>query len=1576
MSFGSEHSRSIPRHGGQSSNAVELFYSYSHKDEQLRGELEAHLSILKRQGVITDWNDRKISAGTEWKGEIDRHLNTARIILLLISSDFLASDYCYDIEMERAIARQESGEARVIPVILRPCDWSGGPFAKLAALPRHGKAVTSWPNQDQALEDIAVGIRTAVEEVRAGRFIAPDNAPAADPKGLSPSSLPRIWNVPHLRNPNFTGRKELLRDLRDALTYGRHATLIQAMHGLGGVGKTQTAVEYVYQHSSEYDLIWWVRSEERGKLADDYARLAIPLELTAKEEKDQKIVIRAVRGALAERTRWLLVFDNAQGPEEIRDYLPSGNTGHILVTSRNPAFGGVAHPLKIDKLTSAEAEEFLQKRTQRSEPEAAAALAEALGCLPLALEHAGAYVEKTATTLSDYLKIFNTRQTDILNRATQPEGYDATVATTWELSFIELESRSKAAAQLMNLCAFLAPDDIARDMLRDGAKHLPEPLSAAVTDDLVWTDTVGELRRYSLVEVNSDGLSVHRLVQAVARERLTEAERKQWAESAVNIVDSAFSSAAFSLAGEDVQTWKRHARLLPHARIAAERSTHLQVAGEPAGRLLDRVKRYFRVRLFEDFENLMPFRVNDILLVSSLYDSFNLREDGRLNELLIGESLELDIHQVPGVTHVSTGTEALTLARSQPRFNLIVTNLQMADMDAAQLAREIKAAGLDVPVAVLAYEYREIMNFIAHNPQTDIERIFLWQGNARILISIVKYIEDKRNVLHDTRAMDVPVILIVEDDIRCYSSFLPIIYTELIGQSRRLLTKGINVAHKLVRMRARPKVLLSSSYEDAERQARKYADHLLAVISDVEFAHTSEKTPEAGFELARMIRSMVPDVPIVLQSSRAEFMERAYAEGFEFLQKSSHTLLGDLRRILTDRVGFGDFVFYLPDKKAEVGRASDLNALESLMATVPADSIAYHCERNHFSRWLMARTEFALAQKLRPRKVSDFIDTEHLRRDLIDSIAEYRRDQRQAPISEFNPATFQGAESFFLQIGGGSLGGKARGLAFIRHLLHQRRIGHSYTGIRIGVPATVVLATEVFDRFLKENNLLDVAIHGTDDDEIVQQFLAASLPPDLIDNLLAFLQEVRYPLAVRSSSLLEDSQYQHFSGVYETFMLTNQNADIQLRLEQLMQAIKLVYASTFSQHAKAYVRATPYLLEEEKMAVLLQQVVGATHGTRFYPEFSGVVRSRNFYPHPPARVEDGFAAVALGLGRAVVGGGKCLTFSPRYPHHHVQFSTLEDILANSQTEFWALDLDHAAGSDDPAADLREVPFGVREAETDGTLQMLGSTYSADNNAIYDGLSRHGQRIVTFAPILKHEMFPLPGILDRLMKVGDDALGRPVEIEFAVRLPQRQNEPADFGFLQLRPLVLSREGEELRMEDVDPDRLVCQSSKVLGNGRVRDLRDVVVVDFHRFERARSQEVAEGVAHLNAKLSESGTPYLLIGVGRWGSNDPWLGIPVEWDEISGARVIVEAGFRDFRVMPSQGSHFFQNLTAFQIGYFTVNPDANDGFVGWEWLAAQRAVEEHGGVRHLQFANPLIVVMNGKTSQGMILKPESSS
>ena len=931
---------------------------------------------------------------------------------------------------------------------------------------------------------------------------------------------------------------------------------------------------------------------------------------------------------------------------------------------------------------------------------------------------------------------------------------------------------------------------------------------------------------------------------------------------------------------------------------------------------------------YQAFQGLMPFRVQDILLVSSLYDAFTLQEDGRLNELILGEFLELSLHHSPGLTHVSSGTEALRLARAERRFNLIITAPHPGDMDATELARDVRRAGLDVPVVVLAFDNNERKDFVARQDLSDIERVFLWQGNARILVAIVKGVEDRRNVAHDTALVGVPVILVVEDNVRYYSSFLPTIYTELISQSHRLISEGLNLSHKLVRTRGRPKILLASTFEEAWELFSRYRPHLLGLISDVEFPRGGTPSREAGFELARMARAAVPDLPILLQSGRPEFASGAHAIGVPFLRKYSDTLLADLRRFMVEQFALGDFVFRLPDG-AEVGRAGDLQAMEKLLRTVPAGSLAYHAERNDFSRWLTGRTEFALAHKLRPRQLADFASLEHLRSDLIDSIAEYRREQREVLIADFDRHTFDGTGNFFARIGGGSLGGKARGLAFLRYLLHYHRAEDRFPGVHIAVPPAVVIATDCFDQFLAQNRLLELALSGSDDGEILRRF--------------------RRVMTVEANW---SSQKQ--------------------RLALLVQAIKRVYASTFSQHAKAYLRATPYRLEEEKMAVILQQVVGARHGNRYYPDFAGVARTHNFYPVPPLRAEDGVAAVALGLGRAVVEGERCLNFSPRHPRQILNFSSVEDILANSQREFWALELEHALEPLDPEETMRETRFGLAAAEADGTLAAVGSSYSEENHAVHDGLSRSGVRLVTFAPILKHGVFPLAEILSQLLQLGRQGVNREAEIEFAVRLSRGGGEPAEFGFLQVRPLVLMRESEAGALAEVRDAQLVCRSPRVLGSGVVTGLHDLVAVDFQRFDRAQSHAVAQQVARCNALLSAEGRPYLLIGVGRWGSRDPWLGIPVTWDEISAARVIVETGFRDLRVTPSQGSHFFQNLTSFQVGYFTVNAEIGEGFVDWDWILAHPPQLELPFVRHLRFDRPLVVKMGGKEGWGVIYKP----
>ncbi len=973
---------------------------------------------------------------------------------------------------------------------------------------------------------------------------------------------------------------------------------------------------------------------------------------------------------------------------------------------------------------------------------------------------------------------------------------------------------------------------------------------------------------------------------------------------------------------------------------------------------------------FQAFQDLMPFRVQDILLVSSLYDSFTLQEDGRLNELIAGEFLDLSLHHTPGLTHVSTAREALDLARSERRFNLILSTLRPADMDATEIAREVKSAGLDIPVVAMAYDNDERKEFEATHDVSVLDGLFLWQGNARVLVAIVKYVEDRRNVAHDTAAMGVRVLLVVEDNVRYYSSFLPEIYTELIRQSERLISEGINPSHKLVRTRARPKLLLASTFEQAWDLVQRYEPFLLGLISDVEFPRGGRRERNAGFDLARLVRGKIPDLPIVLQSSRAEFASGAAQVGAAFLRKYSETLLSDLRAFLVQNFGFGEFVFRLPNG-VEVDRASDLKALEEKLRTVPAESIGYHAQRNHFSNWLGARTEFALARKLRPRRVEDFPSLEGLRHNLIASIGEYRREQTEALVADFDPATFDPEINFFARIGNGSLGGKARGLAFVRYLINYHGIGRGLHGVRIAVPQTIVLATDCFDRYLEKNQLYDLALNSRDDDRILAEFLRAPLPRDVMRKLRAFVAAARWPIAVRSSSLLEDSQYQPFTGVYETFMLPNNHPDPRVRLRQLVGAVRRVYASTFLRQTKDFLHATPYRLEEEKMAVAIQRVVGAHHGNRFYPDFSGVARSYNYYATPPLETDDGIAAVALGMGRSVVAGERCLTFCPRHPQAILQFSTPDEIVRNSQREFWAVELDARADSDGEQA-MREKRFGLEAAEQDGTLNALGSTYSAENQAVFDGLARPGVRLVTFAPILKHGVFPLAEVLSVLLDAGSRGMNRPAEIEFAAVLSKDPDKPHHFGFLQMRPLVLAHETENLELEEAPRGALLCRSTQVMGNGMVDGIRDAVVVDFHRFDRSKSRVVAAAVARFNAELLEAKRPYLLIGVGRWGSTDPWLGIPVTWDQISGARVIVESGFRDVRVTPSQGSHFFQNLTSFGIGYFTVNEDLGEGFIDWDWIEAQPAAGEAQLVRHLRFDAPLTVKMNGRKNLGLIYKP----
>lgn len=971
-------------------------------------------------------------------------------------------------------------------------------------------------------------------------------------------------------------------------------------------------------------------------------------------------------------------------------------------------------------------------------------------------------------------------------------------------------------------------------------------------------------------------------------------------------------------------------------------------------------------RRFQNFQDLMRHRVTEILLVASPYDAFVLGEAGELGERLLGEFRNLDLHYAPALTSVATGAEALALAREQRRFSVILTTPHLADMNGAELALRARAEGIEAPVVLLAWDSGEIKDLAARFDLSALERSFVWLGDARILVAILKLLEDRRNARHDVSAVGVQVILLIEDSVRNYSSFLPVIYSELFHHSRRLIAEGVNLSQKILRMRARPKILLATTYEEAERAFGEFHEDVLGIISDVEFPEHGEKSAEAGVRFARRVRAAHPDIPIILHSSRAENAALAESVGAAFLLKGSAVVLQQLRRVMLEDFAFGDFVFQDADG-AEVARATDLRSLEAELARVPDETLVRHAARNHFSRWLMARTEFALAHELRPRRPEDYPDVGALRRSLIGTIADYRREQGQAVVADFDRESFELTGDFH-RLGGGSIGGKARGLAFVRRLLAETGLRRRFDGVEIAVPPAVVVATDVFDRFLDDNDLRSFAIECEDDGEIERRFGEARFPESIERELAAYFEREREPLAVRSSSLLEDSHHQPFTGVYDTRMLANDDSDPSARLGEALGAIRRVYASVFRAATKTYLRATSYRLEEEKMAVLLQRVVGARHGQRFYPDLAGVARSYNYYPEPGTEAGDGVAAVALGLGRLVAEGGACRRFCPRHPLRGPLEAAPGALLEATQRGFWALPLG-AAGHD---GRMSEAWYELAEAEADGTLERVASTWSPEDDTLSDGLARRGLRVVTFAPLLRHSAFPLAEIVAALAEEGSRAVGAPVEIEFAVRLGRSERERSEFGFLQLRPLALRRETEAVEIGAYAPASALCESERVLGNGVIAGLRDLVVVDFGRFERARSAEAAAEIGRLNAALIAEGAPYLLIGVGRWGSRDPWLGIPVTWDQVCGAAVIVEAGLRDVAVTPSQGSHFFHNLTAFNVGYFTVNPSEGLGAIDWEWLGRQPARSERSHVRHLRLGAPLTVKIDGRRGRGVVLKP----
>ncbi len=968
------------------------------------------------------------------------------------------------------------------------------------------------------------------------------------------------------------------------------------------------------------------------------------------------------------------------------------------------------------------------------------------------------------------------------------------------------------------------------------------------------------------------------------------------------------------------------------------------------------------------FSALMPWRVRSILLVSSLYDSFTFEEDGNLSEMLFSEYLELNLRYAPVIERVSTAQEAIaTIRRHRP--DLIITMPRVGEMDVAEFGREIESIAPDVPLVLLAYDTRELALLKAREDLPTVERFFVWQGDVRLFLAIIKWAEDRMNAAHDAETAGVKSILLVEDSVRFYSAYLPLLYTEIVEQTQGLMAEGVNRMQKLLRMRARPKILLATSYEEGREVLKQYRDHVLGVIVDARFPKGGRVDSAAGADFVRLVQGQDPGIPVLMQSTEGAQEATAQSLGVTFINKTSPLLLHKVRDFLRAHLGFGEFVFRRPDG-AVIATAQDLRELVEQLKTVPDEALLHHASRNDFSTWLMARTEFDLAKALRPVKATAFPTARDLRKFLMAALNVYRGRSRAGLVAEFSSETFE-PESGFTRIGPGSLGGKGRGLAFVHSLLNAYEIERAIRGVRIFVPPTAVLATGIFDRFMERSGLTPMVLGPASDEEIRRAFLEAELPQGAIGALRAFLNRVDYPLAVRSSSLLEDSSHQPFAGIYQTYMLPNNDPDPDVRLEELCRAIRLVYASTYYADSKSYIESTPNRLEEEKMAVVIQQVVGRRHGEQVYPDIAGVTRSYDYYPMPQMVSEDGVASVALGLGRTVVEGERCLRFNPAHPQKLYQFSSTRDYLANSQRAFYALDL---SGTAEASVEGHLVQLDLDRARTDGTLSAVGSVYSPENDTVYEGIHRPGTALVSMAGVLNGTYFPLPETLNFLMEVGKAGLSCHVEIEFAVNLHLPKEGPHELAFLQIRPLVFGSEGQALDLGVIDRERAICLSSSALGHGRIESIRDIVYVRQETFDRGKSTQIASEVGALNGKLRNERRPYLLIGPGRWGSADPWLGIPVTWAQISGARCIVECGLDDIQVTPSQGTHFFQNITSFGIGYFTVAAGDRSAYLDHDWLDAQDAADVTESVRHLRFARDLEVVVDGRTRAGAILRPRS--
>ncbi|UCF35853.1 MAG: hypothetical protein JSU96_13585 [Acidobacteriota bacterium] len=981
------------------------------------------------------------------------------------------------------------------------------------------------------------------------------------------------------------------------------------------------------------------------------------------------------------------------------------------------------------------------------------------------------------------------------------------------------------------------------------------------------------------------------------------------------------------------------------------------------------------------FHDLIPYRAREVLLVSSPYDAFILQEDGHLTDRMFFEYREISLSSAPRFTHASNTEEAFQLLQER-RFDLIMVMSSLAGMDANAFGRQVKELRPGRPVVLLALDRNEVRLLAKILDPAAIDGFFLWSGDILVLLAIIKFVEDHQNVDHDIRVGNVRVILYLEDNARDYSFFLGFLYKELMQQSLSLYSEGMNDLYRLIYMKSRPKVLHARSYEEGVEKFKKYKRNVSAVISDIGIPRGGELDPGGGLAFARYARSFDQELPLLLQSAETSNRGKAEDLGAAFLDKNLTSLLPEIREFLSFRLGFGDFVFRTPDGQ-EVDRARDLRELEEKLKTIPEEQLIYHATHNHISLWLMARSEFELAEELRPTQVGDFDTIDDCRMHIIRSLRENRLRVHRGVVTDFRLDHLE--SSPFMRIGGGYLGGKARGIAFLYQTLADLEPSE-FEGLPAEIPQTIVISTDEFDTFLQSNDLVDFA-HGCEDDrEIQARFLTARLSDDLVSKLELIVNDVKTPLAIRSSSLLEDSMHQPFAGIYTTLMIPNEDIDSISRLRDLCNAIKLVYASTFSQNAKSYLATSGNRIEEEKMAVIIQRLVGQPYGRRFYPGFSGVAQSYNYYPIGPQHPDDGIVHVGLGLGRIIVDGGLALRFSPRHPQVNPQFSNPEMLLESTQRGFWGLDMDKGSFTEGTELYSTLRYFDLREAEADGTLLPVGSVYSAAENQIRDDLNLKGPRVITFNNILKHKVIPLPETISRLLDVTQRGLGCAVEIEFAcdmgdwgrqVRRGAVRRRPVLY-LLQVRPLASRSSVEQTRRVCFSREQTLCLSRGSLGHGIDREIRDMVYVHPGRWDASANKKIATEVGQMNELLRAEGRPYVLIGPGRWGTADPWLGIPVKWSQISQVRLILEASPEGYNVDPSQGTHFFHNIIAQKIGYLTLPPGASKSdtdhefYFDWDWLLEQEPEASSEHLCHVRLAEPLTVVLDGRDGRGVIGKP----